>query len=74
MTPKVSEITHVASRASLVAQTIKNLPAMRKTWLLSMGREDHLEKRVATCSSVLAWRIPRTEEPGGLQGWTRLTN
>ena len=46
------------SRASLVVQLIKNLPAMRETWVLSLGWEDPLEKGMATHSSVLAWRIP----------------
>ena len=54
------------STASLVAQTVKNLPAMQKTWVQSLGQEDPLEKGMATHSSVLAWRIPWTEEPGGL--------
>ena len=48
-------------------QTVKNLPAMQETWARSLGREDPLEKEMATHSSILAWRIPRTEEPGGLQ-------
>ena len=52
--------------ASLVAQMVKNLPAMQETWVRSLGWEDSLEKRMATHSSILAWRIPRTEEPGGL--------
>ena len=52
--------------ASLVAQRLKHLPAMRETWVRSPGREDHLEKEMATHSSILAWRIPWTEEPGGL--------
>ena len=52
---------------SLVAQTIKNLLAMQETWAQSLGREDPLEKRMTTHSSILAWRIPWTEEPGGLQ-------
>ena len=52
---------------SLVAQTVKNLPAMRETWVRSMGQEDPLEKGIATHSSILARRIPLTEEPGGLQ-------
>ena len=43
------------------------LPAMQETWVGSLGREDPLEKEIATHSSILAWRIPRTEEPGGLQ-------
>ena len=53
--------------ASLVAQLVKNLPAVQRAWVQSLGREDPLEKDMATHSSVLAWRIPRTEEPGGLQ-------
>ena len=53
--------------ASQVAQMIKNLPAMWKTQVQSLGREDPLEKGMANCSSILAWRIPWTEEPGGLQ-------
>ena len=53
--------------ASLVAQRIKHLPAMQETWVQSLGWEDPLEKEMATHSSILAWRIPWTEEPGGLQ-------
>ena len=53
--------------ASLVAQTVKNLPAMWETWVQSLGWEDPLEEGMATHSSILAWRIPWTEEPGGLQ-------
>ena len=52
---------------SLVAQTVKNLPAMQETWVQSLGQEDPLEKGMANHSSILAWRIPWTEEPGGLQ-------
>ena len=52
---------------SLVAQIVKNLPAMRETQVQSLDWEDPLEKRMATHSSILAWRIPSTEEPGGLQ-------
>ena len=52
--------------ASLVAQMVKNLPAMQETWVGSLGQEDPLEKGLATHSSILAWRIPWTEEPGGL--------
>ena len=55
------------TRASLVAQRLKRLPPMRETRVRSLGREDLLEKEMATCSSILAWRIPRTEEPDGLQ-------
>ena len=53
--------------ASLVAQRIKRLPAMRETRVRSLGWEDPLEKEMATQSTTLAWRIPWTEEPGGLQ-------
>ena len=52
---------------SLVAQRAKHSPAMQKTWVQSLGREDPLEMEMATHSSILAWRIPWTEEPGGLQ-------
>ena len=52
---------------SLVAQRIKHLPAMQETRIRSLGWEDPLEKEMATHSSILAWRIPWTEEPGGLQ-------
>ena len=53
--------------ASLVAQMIKNLPAMREAWVQSLGWEVPLEEGMATHSSILAWRIPWTEEPGRLQ-------
>ena len=53
--------------ASLVGQTVKSLPTMRETQVLSLGRGDPLEKAVAPHSSVLAWKIPWTEEPGRLQ-------
>ena len=56
-----------ATRASLVAQRLKRLPPMRETWVRSLGWEDPLEKEMATHSSILAWRIPWTEEPCGLQ-------
>ena len=46
---------------------VKNLPAVQKTWVRSLGQEDPLEKGMATHSSILAWRIPWTEKPGGLQ-------
>ena len=52
---------------SLVAQTVKHLPTMRETWVQSLGREDPLEKEMATHSSTLAWKIPWMEEPGILQ-------
>ena len=53
--------------ASLVAQLVKNLPAVRETWVQSLGWEDPLEKEVATHSSILACKIPWPEKPGGLQ-------
>ena len=49
-----------------MAQLVKNLPAMQETWVRSLGQEDPLEKETATHSSVLAWRIPGTVEPGEL--------
>ena len=53
-------------RSSLIAQLVKNLPAVQETQVRSLGWEDPLEKELATHSSVLAWKIPLTEEPGGL--------
>ena len=50
-----------------MAQKVNNPPAVQETFVQSLGREDHLQKGMTTHSSVLAWRIPRTEEPGGLQ-------
>ena len=50
-----------------MAQRLKCLPAMQKTWVRSLSQEDPLEKEMATHSSILSWRIPWTEEPGGLQ-------
>ena len=65
--------------ASLVAQMVKKLPAMQETQVRSLGREDPLEKGMTIHSSILAWTIPWTEEPGALQsmgsqGWTRLSD
>ena len=57
----------VIIQASLVAHKVKNLPAMQKTQVQSLGREDPLEKGMPAPSSMFAWRIPRTEKPGGLQ-------
>ena len=54
-------------QASLVAQMVKNPPIMRETWIRSLGEDNPLEKGMATHSSILAWRIPWTEEPGRLQ-------
>ena len=53
--------------ASLVTQMVKNQPAMQETWVQSLGQEDPLEKGMAIHSSILAWRIPWIEKPGGLQ-------
>ena len=55
------------SNTSLIAQLVKNLPAVQETGFLTLGREDLLEKEMATHSSILAWKIPWTEEPGALQ-------
>ena len=63
--PKVENLSK--SEASLVAQMIKNLPAIWKTCVLALGRENSLEKKMANYSSIQAWRIPRTDEPDGLQ-------
>ena len=60
-------IHFIKFRASLVAQMVKNLPAVQESRVRSLGREDPLEKGMATHSSILAWRIPWTEEPDGLQ-------
>ena len=56
----------LSQEASLVSQLVKNLSAMRDTWVQSLGWEDPLEKEMPTHSSLLAWRIPRTEESSGL--------
>ena len=55
------------TKTSLLAQMIRSLPAMQETWVRSLGWEDPLEKEIATHSSILAWKIPWTEEPGRLQ-------
>ena len=57
---------HGKRTGALVAQRLKHLPAIWETWVRSLGREDPLEKEMATHSSVLAWRIPGMGEPGGL--------
>ena len=62
-----NEHTYNHTWASVVAQMVKNLPAVQETWVASPVWEDLLEKEMATHSSVLAWRIPGTTEPGGLQ-------
>ena len=55
------------NQASLVAHRVKHLPAMQETWVQSLGREDYLEKEMATHSDIIAWRTPWMEEPGRLQ-------
>ena len=61
--------------ASMVAQTVKNLLAMQETWVRYLGQEDLLEEGMATHSSILAWGIPWTEEPGRVaKSQTRLSN
>ena len=65
--------------ASLLARMVKNLPAVRETWVWSLGQEEPLEKEMITHSSILSWKIPWTEQPGGLQfmrsqSWTQLSN
>ena len=63
-----------------MAQTVKNLPVMQEIWVQPWGWEDPMEKEMATHSSILAWKIPWTQEPGGLQSmgvtkkWTQLGN
>ena len=63
----VGKIIFTCFLASLVTQLVKNGPEMPATWVQSLGWEDPLEEGMATHSSILAWGIPRTEEPGGLQ-------
>ena len=57
----------VRERASLVAQKVKNLPAMQETWVLSLGQKDPLEKGISIHSSIITYKIPWTEEPSGLK-------
>ena len=57
--------------SSLVAQMVKHLPSMQETQVRSLGREDPLEKEMATHSSTLVWKIPWMEEPGGVHGVTK---
>ena len=68
---RFSETVFLYLRASLVVQRSQRLPAMWETWVRSLGQEDPLEKEMATHSSILAWRIPWTEELGGLQSTGR---
>ena len=62
---------HFVQGASLVASTVKNLPAVWETWVQSLGWEDPLEKGMTTHSSILAWRIPRTKESDSYSPWDR---
>ena len=73
MPPEAHFVLGIISIDPLVAQTVKNLPAVRETWVLSLGREDPMEKGMATPSSILACRIPWMEEPGGLQSMVSQT-
>ena len=59
-------VNYTLKWASLMAQMVMNLPAMQETWAPSLGQEDPLEEEMATNTSILAWRIPGTGEPGGL--------
>ena len=74
MVAKHSTALSTIKSASRVVEMIKNLPEVQETWVQSLRWEDPLEKGMATHSSTLAWRIPWTEEPGGLQsmGWQRV--
>ena len=60
-------VNYTLKWASLMAQMVMNLPAMQETWVPSLGREDPLEEEMATNTSILAWTVPWTKEPGGLQ-------
>ena len=62
-----TRLSNRTTRTFLVVQTVKNLPAMQETWVQSLGCKDLLEESMATHSSIPTWRIPWTEEPGGLQ-------
>jgi len=70
--PRILPLPNTVTWASLVAQVVKNLPAMQETWVQALGWKDPLEKGMATHSSILAWRIPWTEDPGGLQSISEL--
>ena len=65
--PRIGAISIYLISTFLVTQTVKNLPIMQETWVWSLSQEDPLEKGMVTHSNILAWRIPWTEEPGGLQ-------
>ena len=63
----IRHLINVCTRNSLTAQTVKRLPTVQETWVRSLGQEDLLEKKMATQSSTLAWKIPWTEEHSRLQ-------
>ena len=65
--PTTLALLTVELAQSLVGQTVKHLPTMPETWVRSLGQEDPLEKEMATHPSILAWKIPWTEDPGRLQ-------
>ena len=67
LTQKIYHNQRQKKGTSLVAPVVKNPPAVQETWVRSLGREDPLEKEMATHSSIPAWKIPWTEEPGSLQ-------
>ena len=69
MSSKSAENQIINSDNCLGAQMVKNPPAVQETWVLSLSWEDSLKKRMATHSSILAWRIPWTEEPGSYSPW-----
>ena len=70
---RIKGVSRVAG-GSLVAQMVKNLPAIQETWVQSLSQEDPLEKAMATHSSIFAWEIPWTDEPGKLQSVSQLRN
>ena len=70
-TEQLTHTLRLVTLALLVAQMVKNLPAVRETQVQSLCQEDPLEKEMATHSSILIWEIPWTEEPGRLQSWGR---
>ena len=67
MIVEIFSIGNNSQRASLLAQSVKNLPAMQETWVRFQGQGDPLEKEMATHFSILAWKILWTEEPGGVR-------
>ena len=67
MLPNSMILVLYSLRTSLVSQAVKRLSTMQETWVRSLGQEDPLEKEMAIHSSTIAWKIPRTEEPGRLQ-------